>query len=622
MPTVIDSLVVLLKLDPSQFTEGQKQAAQDLGKFTDQMGAAFNKQAEGQKRHSADEIRQNKDRLVQNKQVAESYKFITDKVIGWATALISAGAIVDFAKNTAQMDNSLGRFAERLDLNKDQLALWVSMLNNVTGSTATSVKSVQQSADALNSVRFAISIGDVSKQGIIQALGLSQADLQDPLQSLEKIHQHINAMHMSSRTATPLLRQLGIDDQTISVLERGSNEYDNWMESAKRSVPATREQMDAAEDATRAMGEFDAAITGLVNDIEGKLLPSFTHVVTGAAAMAEQTQGPMQHIESEVEGLIGAFARLGQSTKGDGSLNLFGRAAIAIFGGIHVALMSLGALIYGVINNLTTLANAAGAAASGDWSGAGAALAAGAAKQKSDGAGYAAQIKDYETRLWSVITTGQMPGSPGAAPAPAGGQGGGGAGGGGSGPGTPVGGAGKMGNFGAQAAAFFQSHGASAAVAQGIGAGVTAEGGGLGMAADGAFGIGQWRGDRRRALFRFAGSSHPTLQQQLDFMLSELSGSEGAAGKAIFGAGSAAGAARAYIARYMRPGAGTQGDFNRAGRVLGQNLGSAGGAGGAGGGDHSVHIGQLVVNTKATDAKGIAADLPAALTAQASRGLF
>jgi hypothetical protein len=609
MPTVIDSLVVLLKLDPSQFTEGQKQAAADLGKFTDQMGAAFNKQAERQKNHSNDELRQNKDRLAQNKQVAESYKFITDKVIGWATALVSTAAIVDFAKNTAQMDNSLGRFAERLDLNKDQLALWVAMLNNVTGKTSESVKSVQTSAYALNSVRFAISIGDVSKAGVIQALGLSQADLQDPLQALDKIHKNLAAMHMSARTATPLLGQLGIDDRTISVLERGSTEYDNWMDAARRAVPANREQMDAAEDATRAMGEFDGAITRLVNDIEGKLLPSFTDVIKGASAMAEQSAGPMQHVESEVGGMLDAFAKLGQSTKGDGSLNAFGRAAVLIFGTVHIALMGLGAVIFAVINDLTTLAQAAAAAASGDFRGAADAMAAGGAKNKADQAGYQQQIDDYQNRLRTTLETGMVPGGGGAggAPAPAG-------------PGGQVAGRSPMGNFGAQAQAFMQAHGASADVARGIGAGVTAEGGGLGMAADGAFGIGQWRGDRRRALFKFAGSNHPTLQQQLDFMLSEMTGSEGAAGLAIRNSGSPAAAARAYISRYMRPGAGTQGDYNRASRVLGQSLGDAGDQGGGGG--RSVTIGTLNVQTKATDAKGIAKDLPAELNAQAARGLF
>lgn len=611
---VIDSLVVLLKLDPSQFTAGQKQALADLNRFTDQMGSAFDKTAEKQKKSSSEEVRQQKDRLAQNKQVAESYKFITDKVIGWATALVSTAAIVDFAKNTAQMDAGLGRFAERLDLNKDQLALWVGVLNNVTGDTATSVKSIQQSADALNNVRFAISVGDVGKAGVIQALGLSQADLQDPLAALDKIHQHIVAMHMSARTATPLLRQLGIDDQTITVLERGNTEYDQWMASAKRAVPATREQMDAAEGATRAMGELNGAITRLANNIEEKLLPAFTDIVQGASNMAEQTDGPIQHLEGEVGGLLGAFAKLGQSTTGDGSLNIFGRGAMAIFGGVHLALMVLGTLIYGLINNLTTLANVAAALGSGDLKGASAALRAGSAKTAADNANYGQQISDYAGRLWQTVTTGRIPGAAapgggGAAPAAAGAP-----------AGTPIAG-GHMGNFGAQAAAFFKQHGASAAVAQGIGAGVTAEGGGLGMAANGAFGIGQWRGDRRRALFKFAGSNHPSLQQQLDFMLSELNGSEAPAGRAIFGAGSAAGAARAYISRFMRPGAGTQGDYNRAGKALGQSLGSAGPDGG-GGGDHSVHIGQIVVNTKATDAKGIAKDLPGELTAQASRGLF
>jgi len=614
MPTVIDSLLVLLKLDPSEFTDGQKEAAASLGKFTDQAGAAFEKLNARQKRAADDEDRRGKDRLKQNKETADSYKKITEGVLGWATALISAGAIVDFAKNTAQMDAGLGRFAERLDLNKDQLALWVGMLNNVTGSTQASAKSVQQSADALNQVRFSYMIGDTSKTGVVQALGLSMADLQDPLAALDKIHKHIVAMHMSSRTATPLLRQLGIDDATISVLERGSKEYDDWMDSAKRSVPATKDQMQAAEDNQRAMGELDGALTRLANDIEGSVLPALTHLTQGAANAAEQSQGSFQRIEDDIGGMLGAFAKLGQSTSGDGSLNIFGRGAIAIFGTVHMGLMYLGAAIEQLINGLGGLARIAAAAASGDWKGVASAWQGVLDSFHATNVDVQAKVGDYWHRLVGVVTTGRMPGQgPAPAAAPAGGGGGGAA---------PAGGGSRApaGSLAAQAEAAALAAGVSPTVAHGIAAAVSAEGAKSATQRDEydsrgryAYGLFQFRGAEQKALFAKYGQN-ANLAQQIEFFLSR-------SGAAHWG-GSAQDIAYRTISDYLRPGRGAQGDRNRADAFLGTRsrrveLAGAGGEGGVTIGS----IGTLQVVTQAKDARGMARDLAPELVAQTSRGL-
>ncbi len=115
-----------------------------------------------------------------------------------------------------------------------------------------------------------------------------------------------------------------------------------------------------------------------------------------------------------------------------------------------------------------------------------------------------------------------------------------------------------------QIVAFFMAHGASRAGAEGIAAGVSAEGGGptsrdqYDAKGNFAFGIEQVRGSRQRALFRQFGPN-PTLTQQLQFMLQELRQMTG--GGAILGATDATAAMRAFITQFERPGSGTAGDL-------------------------------------------------------------
>src|SRR5258708_40337005 len=84
----------------------------------------------------------------------------------------------------------------------------------------------------------------------------------------------------------------------------------------------------------------------------------------------------------------------------------------------------------------------------------------------------------------------------------------------------------------------------------------------------GAFGIGQWLGPRKADLFRRYGRK-PTLDQQLEFMLWELTNSEAGAGVSIKGAASPQAALRAYIGQCTRPGRGAAAGKRRGPALLG-----------------------------------------------------
>lgn len=78
----------------------------------------------------------------------------------------------------------------------------------------------------------------------------------------------------------------------------------------------------------------------------------------------------------------------------------------------------------------------------------------------------------------------------------------------------------------------------------------------------GAFGIGQWRGERLRKL-RAKYGQNPTLDQQIEFLLWELRGGD-AGGRSVLAANTDQGALSAYVNQFMRPGAaGAIGDMHR-----------------------------------------------------------
>ncbi|NML93807.1 phage tail tip lysozyme [Novosphingobium olei] len=152
---------------------------------------------------------------------------------------------------------------------------------------------------------------------------------------------------------------------------------------------------------------------------------------------------------------------------------------------------------------------------------------------------------------------------------------------------------------------YFMRRGLSGEQALGIRAGIHAEGGSLGMAANGAFGLGQWRGSRRRELFRRYGHS-PSMMQQLEFLWWELNGGDHG-GRSVLAQRTAHGTMASYFRDFMRP----QGRNNERYRDLiadmdrGRKYLARAGAG--------VNIGQITVHTQARDANGIAGSINGAM---------
>jgi hypothetical protein len=132
--------------------------------------------------------------------------------------------------------------------------------------------------------------------------------------------------------------------------------------------------------------------------------------------------------------------------------------------------------------------------------------------------------------------------------------------------------------------------------ARGIAAGITAEGGtatafnGAG-GGQGAFGIGQWRGSRLKAL-RARYGRNPSLAQQMDFLTWELRGGDSGMAMALGAGGGSSGAMEAYLRHGMRPGSGLAGDLRRGYAALGGRAP----VGGSGSGT-TVNIQSMSVNT-------------------------
>lgn len=128
MPTVIDSFIITLGLDPSEFDKGQKAAASAFLKTRDAATRSA-KDIESASKHSADAI----DR-------------VTKSALGLFATLIGAKSIGDFIGNVTQTDVALSNLGANLDMSAQELARWEGAAQRV-GDTAEGAASAIRAAN-------------------------------------------------------------------------------------------------------------------------------------------------------------------------------------------------------------------------------------------------------------------------------------------------------------------------------------------------------------------------------------------------------------------------------------------------------------------------------------------
>jgi tail lysozyme len=583
---VIDSLVVTLGLDPSNFTKEQKKAFGEALKSAKDLEKE-QKKLDEQRRKSAEEA---------NKKIANSFNSAKNEVLAFAGAIIGAASIADFVKQTVALDANVGRLAHNLNISTEELSGWEGAVRQMGGTTQDADTSIQSLVSSMEQIKLT---GQSPLIPYFQLLGISLKDLQNPTDTLLKLADRFHGM--DPRQAAALGAGMGLSPAMVNLLEKGRDAVRQYLKAAEDAYPIHQKDAEAAEEAQRRVSLLADAYKRLGNDILTQALPPLTDLANGLATFGETDQS-VKDLTKSLGDLAGAFGSVSKSFGGIGNLmhpQIEGMAKFAE--ALSHLIKSLGDLSHGDLKGAGAEAMAAGAAFQGvvltpfgafDLSGAG-----GAPKAGSGGGASAAATQ--------------------------------------SAGGSSEGGAARGANWAGASQAYNTLMGLGATQAGAIGgtAILGAESGWNTAAANGsstATGIGQWLWARQKIFAQVMGKAlrGSSLQDQLKFMSWELQNTPYGrkALSAIKSATSVRGAEDAWLRFFEGVGPNTQGlsgigadyfsDMRRAHAFELRH-----GLPGASSKTNSLHIGAMHIHTKATDAKGIARDMHQALVVQAQRGL-
>lgn len=633
MATIIDSLLVKLGLDSSEFDAKKSKVdkgLKDTGGEADKTGAKLKKSG---------------------KDGAEGFENVAKSAAKFLALIGGTMAVKRFIENQIEANAALDRFAQNLDQSANSISAW----GNAAELAGGSAEGLQGTMDMLSKSQTELQL--TGQSGLIpyfSALGLSLADTQGKARPVNDLLLDLadRFSKMDRTTANNMGRMMGIDQGTMQLLLKGRSEVElmiarqkeygavtkqqaeeasrlrNAMVASKQSFEAFgRELLSAATPALEKMFAIFSDFGSWIQENKEFVQTFLTIIAVGLAGIAAATI-PINLTVVAVLALAAAVAALWQDYQtwkrgGDSFIDWskWEPGFKAAGAGIKWLKDLLGDMVYRAI----AAADVLSAVFNRDW----------------ERAKFAAgEFMSGNGKKYGTDDAPAPPGAPGS-PAPAAGSG-------------TVNSTGKSAAGGTKeeqaAMAYFQAQGWTREQAAGLAANIKRESafrpdavGDNGK----AYGIAQWHPDRQAEFKKKFGKDiqGSSMEEQMAFMHYELTqGNERKAGNILRGTSSAAEAAAAVSSHYERP-ADKAGEAAKRGQLALAMLGGVPGAsqaaagagagqvaqanaaGAPGGGSKSVetHIGEVKVYTAATDANGIAKDMGKSLdylfTSQANYGL-
>jgi len=321
--TTIDSLVVKLGLDSSDFQKGTKEVGQELDatrKTTDKTA---------------------RDISANGKRAAEFFGQLEKAAVKFFAVITVGRGLSDFTRTIIQTGAQLDRMAGYLGTSADRLSRWQGAVRQSGGTAEGLMGTMQGLSGALTELRLTGTTGILP---YLQSLGVSLADANGKAKPLEQILLDISD---AVKTKIPkgdqynFMKLLGIDDGTANLLLKNRGEIERLLTAQKAYSDADAK---AAREAQEKWERVKLNIERTTQELVIKALPALEQMARIFERLAAEAVPVLVMLANE-------FVELDKATDGWSTTLLACLATLRLLGGA------------GVISGITKLAGALGGAA-------------------------------------------------------------------------------------------------------------------------------------------------------------------------------------------------------------------------------------------------------------------
>lgn len=237
MAQVIDTLVLELGLDPTKFTQGQREAMEALRKMQGQLEQG-GKEAEAQ-----------------GQKIESFFTGLKKQALGFGAALLGGAGAKEFVQYITTLDASVVRMSRTLNESTETISAWQGVARRTGGSAETMAGAMQGLSDQVEKFKLTGDAGNMLQT--FNALNISLKDNSGNFKSVSQLFLDINRaiQGMDPARARVMMQALGIDPATTNTLLMNSRALEQMLATQKDISVTTRDQGENAEKLSRAWSE-------------------------------------------------------------------------------------------------------------------------------------------------------------------------------------------------------------------------------------------------------------------------------------------------------------------------------------------------------------------------------
>lgn len=276
--TIIDSLLVTLGIDPRQFVKGADAANKAQRGIGEQSARTTRDTDAHEKKLAAARLARQRTVDAQSKQMAAGIKTVRNELLGLFALFTAGTGIKHFIENTINSAAGLGFLAANLKMSTEEITAWQHASERAGGSKEGIVKQLKESAAAIAALKSGMGPSD-SMQWFFR-LGGSSKDLQDGNTYLLARAKIVSELFQVDPTRAALMSaQMGVSEEQFDLIKQGPT-------AILALVAAQRKNsVISAQDAAGALAlrnrwlDFKDSLEATTTKILVSMIPAFESLV-------------------------------------------------------------------------------------------------------------------------------------------------------------------------------------------------------------------------------------------------------------------------------------------------------------------------------------------------------
>lgn len=303
MATVIESLIVTLGLDATNFRRGTADATRARNTLGDTNRRQDAETSAREKKLAAEQARRGKEADARAKAMADGFRKIRNEALS-LFALFTAGVgIKNFIANTVESAVQLGYLSQNLKVSIESLQAYGRAAERAGGTTEGAFAQLRESADSLAALRSGL--GPNEGMQWFFRMGGSSDDLKDGNTYLMARSKIISEMfNRDPQRAMLISKQMGISEDQFNLIKQGPDAIKRLTDAQMKNSAISAKDAEGALELKNKWLDFSQAMTATGTKILVALIPAFSQLMNWLQALAEKITNNKDAIGEFVSGFV------------------------------------------------------------------------------------------------------------------------------------------------------------------------------------------------------------------------------------------------------------------------------------------------------------------------------